>query len=98
METAASRRILSVYCGAAGVTLLENLGERDFDLRAFGPKHAIFSFMTAVWRVAIRTVRIGVDHPDILHTEGQVVVDLFFQITRAIIRREHFNGNKRRCS
>src|SRR6476620_6450483 len=49
--------------------------------------------MAALRRVNVSTPRLRVDNPDIRHSEFEVVVDFFFQIAGAIVRRKNLHSD-----
>src|SRR6266850_4268058 len=100
MNRAASSRITSVYCVSllrqSTAVLSEDFGEGDFDLDGFSSEHAVFDFTAALGRMHVRPMAFRINYPNIRNTEGQIVGDFLFEITRAIIRREHLHNDRRR--
>lgn len=75
---------------------LEHLSQRDLDLWVCCSENAVFRFVGTVGSVHIPTSRARIDHPYVLHTEGEVVVDLFLQILRPIFPGKDLDHSKRR--
>ena len=68
--------------------LLEHIAERKLDDGILRAKHAVFELADAFGGVEVAAPRSRVDHQDVLDAEGDVVVDLLFQLVDAVVGRD----------